>query len=66
MDYPRALDSFPEDRGLGVRDWTRIGFKGFYRISWRDCDSKDFAVRVVFQLCQYDLCLTASSEVGIC
>ena len=20
MDYPRALDSFPEDRGLGVRD----------------------------------------------
>ena len=21
MDYPRALDSSPEDRGLGVRDW---------------------------------------------
>ncbi len=23
MDYPRALDSSPEDRGLGVRDCTR-------------------------------------------
>ena len=23
MDYPRALDSSPEDRGLGVRDWER-------------------------------------------
>ncbi len=22
MDYPRALDSSPEDRGLGVRDWS--------------------------------------------
>ncbi len=22
MDYPRALDSSPEDRGLGVRDCT--------------------------------------------
>ena len=22
MDYPRALDSSPEDRGLGVRDWV--------------------------------------------
>ncbi len=23
MDYPRALDSSPEDRGLGVRDCRR-------------------------------------------
>ena len=24
MDYPRALDSSPEDRGLGVRDWIEL------------------------------------------
>ena len=24
MDYPRALDSSPEDRGLGVRDWETV------------------------------------------
>ncbi len=26
MDYPRALDSSPEDRGLGVRDWANAKF----------------------------------------
>ncbi len=25
MDYPRALDSSPEDRGLGVRDCISVG-----------------------------------------
>ena len=24
MDYPRALDSSPEDRGHGVRDWSTL------------------------------------------
>ena len=24
MDYPRALDSSPEDRGLGVRDCVAV------------------------------------------
>ncbi len=24
MDYPRALDSSPEDRGLGVRDYLGL------------------------------------------
>ncbi len=32
MDYPRALDSSPEDRGLGVRDWTRTSYEHWLRV----------------------------------
>ncbi len=28
MDYPRALDSSPEDRGLGVRDCGAYRYEG--------------------------------------
>ncbi len=30
MDYPRALDSSPEDRGLGVRDWEVVHNREFF------------------------------------
>ncbi len=57
MDYPRALDSFPEDRGLGVRDWSRA--TPLHSLPASNAVKSNMAANAEFQ----DLAASANAEI---